>query len=297
MPFTASHIAAVLPLTRAPLVASALVIGSMTPDLPYFVPLPVGAPMTHSLLGVVSVDVLLGLAVFVVWHGLLVRPALAAAPASLRERLSADAVRRLRSRLASLRGLLVVSVSLAVGALTHVAWDAFTHEGAWGTERVAWLIASEGAFPGYKWAQYASGVVGALVVAIWLARWWRRTAGPAVEAGLRATPELPRTGAKQPAAVAGLPRTGAELPEAATRLSTRVAAGAWLAIGLAGVVAAAVASWAPLTVRGGPYLRDAAVVAVTHGIAFAGLMTVILAASWHCAAAFRRVDRRDVAPG
>ncbi|MEI5672079.1 MULTISPECIES: DUF4184 family protein [unclassified Nocardioides] len=37
MPFTLVHPAAVLPLVRTPLVPSALVLGSVAPDLPYFV--------------------------------------------------------------------------------------------------------------------------------------------------------------------------------------------------------------------------------------------------------------------
>ncbi|MDQ7908342.1 DUF4184 family protein [Phytohabitans sp. ZYX-F-186] len=41
MPFTGSHPAAVLPLVRWGLPPAALVIGSMVPDLPYYLPTPV----------------------------------------------------------------------------------------------------------------------------------------------------------------------------------------------------------------------------------------------------------------
>ncbi|MGH8296134.1 MAG: DUF4184 family protein, partial [Steroidobacteraceae bacterium] len=54
MPFTLAHPAAVLPLRRAPLLRTVpLIIGSMTPDVPYFLPwriakyIPQGA--THTL--------------------------------------------------------------------------------------------------------------------------------------------------------------------------------------------------------------------------------------------------------
>ena len=40
MPFTGSHPAVVLPLLRIGMPASALVIGSLTPDLPYYLPTP-----------------------------------------------------------------------------------------------------------------------------------------------------------------------------------------------------------------------------------------------------------------
>ena len=59
MPFTPSHAAAVLPFLRTPLPASALVIGSVAPDLPYY--LPVDLPWdTHTASAVVTVDLLLG---------------------------------------------------------------------------------------------------------------------------------------------------------------------------------------------------------------------------------------------
>lgn len=60
MPFTISHVVAVLPLTTGRagrvLVPGALVIGSLVPDLPYFVPPHLGTAWSHSALGPVTVD-------------------------------------------------------------------------------------------------------------------------------------------------------------------------------------------------------------------------------------------------
>jgi hypothetical protein len=64
VPFTPSHVAAVLPFARTPLVPSALVIGSMGPDLFYYVPLPIERSFTHSLTGVFTVDLVLGVVLF-----------------------------------------------------------------------------------------------------------------------------------------------------------------------------------------------------------------------------------------
>ena len=247
MPFTATHVAAVLPLARAPLVASALVIGSMAPDLPHFLPVLVGAAVTHSPGGVVSVDVALGLGVFLVWHGILSRPALASAPAALRGRVGAQATPGLRTRMSSPRRVLMVLVSLSVGAATHVVWDAFTHAGRWGTTLVPWLAREHGLFAGYTWAQYGSGVFGGLVVTLWLARWWRSTSSVPSAPGLR--------------------------PE--------VAAGAWLSVLLAGAAGAAAGSVGPLTSPGGPDLRAAFFSAVTLGPAVAGAAALLLAVIWH----------------
>src|SRR4051794_7249525 len=104
VPFTASHPAAVLPLVGTGLVPSALVIGSMVPDVPLFAPGPVSYAATHSPAGVVGLDVVIGLLAYVVWHAFLVAPAVALAPAEVRARLprrhgrpgtAAIAVRRL----------------------------------------------------------------------------------------------------------------------------------------------------------------------------------------------------------
>src|SRR3712207_369015 len=107
MPFTPSHAAAALPFLRTPLPASALVIRSMAPDLPLY--LPFEFPWaTHTARSVVSTDLLLGLVVWAVWHTLLAAPALACSPAGLRARLIGVPV-GLRARVTSLRRLAAVA--------------------------------------------------------------------------------------------------------------------------------------------------------------------------------------------
>lgn len=175
MPFTGSHPAAVVPLLRTGLVPSALVIGSMAPDLPYYVPVPVSWTSTHSALGVVGVDLVLGLLVFALWQLLLAPAAVGLAPAGLRDRLAPDLPVPARRHLRSARAAALVLVSLAVGAATHVVWDSLTHADRWGTDHIAWLAASHGPLPGYRWMQYGGGIVGVLVLAIVVARWWERT--------------------------------------------------------------------------------------------------------------------------
>ena len=173
MPFTPSHAAAVLPFLRSPLPASALVIGSLTPDLPFY--LPVEFPWaTHTALAVVTTDLLLGIAAWAVWHGLLAEPALAAAPLSLRGRIPGPAP-GLGARLASASRVGWTLVALAVGAATHVAWDVFTHPRRWGPEHIPLLAQNWGPLPGYRWLQYGTSVVGGAVLLVWFLHWWRRT--------------------------------------------------------------------------------------------------------------------------
>jgi hypothetical protein len=171
VPFTGSHPAAVLPLMRWGLVPSALVIGSMVPDLPYYLPVPVDAGTTHSPVGTLTVDIVLGGAAFLVWHAVLAPFLVAVSPAPVRSRLAATGSRR-RRRPTTVRGIVPTLASLAVGAATHTLWDAFTHAGRWGPRHIGWLAEQHAGLPGYQWSQYASGVVGAISIAVWLLRWW-----------------------------------------------------------------------------------------------------------------------------
>ena len=170
MPFTGSHPAAVLPFLRTGLPPSALVAGSLAPDVPFYLPATPGL-RTHTALAVVTTDVVLGALLWAVWHGLLARPALAWAPAALAARLPGAAPPGLRRRL---RTPARVAAALAVGAATHVLWDEFTHPGRWGAEHVPALARTWAGMPGHAWAQDASGAVGALVLTVWAVRRWRR---------------------------------------------------------------------------------------------------------------------------
>lgn len=181
MPFTGSHPVAVLPLLRTPLPASALVVGSIAPDVPFYLPLELPWD-THTALAVVTVDVLVGGLAWALWHALLAPAALSASPAGLRGRLAGVPL-GLRRRLRSARVLGVVLLALAVGAAIHVLWDEFTHPGRWGAEHVPVLAQAWGPITGVRWLDYAGGVVGGLALLVWLARWWRRT--PAVPAPAR----------------------------------------------------------------------------------------------------------------
>ncbi|WP_448641259.1 DUF4184 family protein [Geodermatophilus sp. URMC 63] len=241
MPFTGSHPAAVLPLLRTGLPASALVAGSLAPNLPFYLP---GRPdwPTHGLLGIVTVDVLLGAAAWALWHGLLAAPAHAAAPTGLRRRVPRPP--GLRTRLSSARAVAAVLAALSVGAATHVGWDEFTHEGRWGEQHVPVLAARFGTWLGHPWtgadvAQHLSSLAGAAVLAGWLVRWWRRSptrpgdlrgAAWAVWAGLLALGAVAgTTAAIRASGVLEAGFDGATAGGAAMALAAAVAAAAWRA--------------------------------------------------------------------
>src|SRR3954451_20463794 len=173
MPFTGSHPAAVIPLVGTPLPASALVIGSMAPDFPYYLPLTTDSWPTHTASGVVGLDLLLGTLGWLLWHAVLSPPALAYAPAAVRGRLGRVPA-GIGGRLAPSTLVLTV-VGLVVGSATHVGWDEFTHKGRFGPDHIHALARDWGPMAGWHWAQYASGVFGASVICWSLATRWRRT--------------------------------------------------------------------------------------------------------------------------
>ncbi|GGQ25465.1 DUF4184 family protein [Streptomyces roseolilacinus] len=176
MPFTLSHAAAVLPgmrrtgVARGPLVASALVTGSLSPDMTYYADSVVPGAMTfgnvtHGVWGVLTVDALTAALLTGVW--LMVRePLVALLPGRWRGRV--HTVLRGRPwrgrRPAALAAWFYVSA--VVGAATHVVWDLFTHADRWGVRVLPVLGEFVAGFPLYLYAQYGGSAV-ALAVLVW----------------------------------------------------------------------------------------------------------------------------------
>lgn len=156
----------------------------MAPDLPLFVNVGVQV-LDYGLLHDVralAVSTALALALFLVWR-IVLRPATRALlPRVIAQRLPSSwdgsAAATLRETFVGSRGALVTTAllvaSLALGVLTHIVWDAFTHEGRTGVNLLPILDEMWGPLLGYKWIQYGSGVGGMIVLAVWGALALRR---------------------------------------------------------------------------------------------------------------------------
>ncbi|MDK1472201.1 DUF4184 family protein [Streptomyces sp. 549] len=180
MPFTLSHAVAALPgirrdgRGRGPLLPSALVAGTLAPDAVYFADSLLPGAMrlgqvTHSAWGVVTVDVLAAAGLVAVW--LLVRGTVVALlpdRAQLRVWTLLGPGRWRGRPLLPLAGWFAVSAAL--GALTHVVWDLFTHAGRWGVRTVPFLDGTVAGVPAYSVAQYGSSAVALAVLGPWLLR-------------------------------------------------------------------------------------------------------------------------------
>jgi hypothetical protein len=193
VPFTLSHAAAVLPgirrdgTGRGPLLASALVAGSFAPDLTYYAASAVPGGMafgsvTHSLPGILTVDVLCTAVLVRLW-------------AAVRAPLAALLPRRWQGRVhgllrgtpwgpltPSLAGRFVLSAVL--GSLTHVGWDLFTHPGRLGMEILPALGTVYAGLPLYTYAQYGTSALAALGLLWFLVTALRRRPADGVPDGV-----------------------------------------------------------------------------------------------------------------
>lgn len=175
MPYPFAHPAAILPLAR-PLgrfaAPSALVIGSMIPDFWYFLPL-LKREDSHDLAGLVTFCLPAGLLAYVVFHLLLKQPLLALLPEPVAARLAPFAFPALpRARWPA------VLVSLLAGALTHLAWDALTHDSY--------------EVNGFQVVQHASTLLGTGILAWWIWQRLRRSPAHALPPALTLSPAARR---------------------------------------------------------------------------------------------------------
>jgi hypothetical protein len=179
VPFTLSHPAAVLLLRGrrlgrvvGVLALPALVAGSMAPDVPYYAPLPpTTRQWTHSWVGAFTVDV--GLAVLLLAVGVFVAAPVASLLVPRARELVGDWTASAWPSARSVRAVGVWYLALAVGALSHVLWDAFTH----GEGQVVQLVPSlRQVVAGqalYEWLQILSSVVGGAIVVLVVVRVYR----------------------------------------------------------------------------------------------------------------------------
>ena len=172
VPFTPTHVLAVTPLwpLRDRLPFAALAIGAMVPDVGLFFPI-IDYAQGHSPAGLFTACLPIGAAIFLLFDTVMRRPLAALLPMWFQKRLDVapriPTTQRPATHLAYYAGLIVAVV---FGAFTHQCWDAFTHQGRWGTELVPALnetVAIGGrAIPRFKVLQYGCTLAGLPLLAI-----------------------------------------------------------------------------------------------------------------------------------
>lgn len=166
MPFTLSHPAAVLPFRRYGEL-SALVIGSLSPDFLYFIPGLAKNNFGHTWAGLLLFCMPAGWISFYLFQHFLKEPLIALTPDSIQRRLYPGP---------SPASGLAISLSLFIGACSHIVWDEFTHDGTWANRHWSFLrrqifFGERYDLRGFALLQDLSTVLGLGVVLWFILRW------------------------------------------------------------------------------------------------------------------------------
>lgn len=180
MPWTFAHAAAavwVRRLSGASLPLSGLVVGNLSPDFGYYVGAFGVATHAHTLRG--TVEVCVPSACVVLWMVLRLRGVLVA-PVPQPHRRAWEGLPS--PSLGSLADIARMLAAVWVGALTHVAWDSFTHASGAMVSLIAPLRHALFEVPGRRFAtynilQHLGTLVGIAVIGLAYGRWLARSVG------------------------------------------------------------------------------------------------------------------------
>ena len=170
MPFTFSHPAIILPLTYLPrkwFSLTGLVIGSLTPDFEYFLRMRIKSNYSHTIDGLFWFDLPLGLLLTFIFHNIVRDSLFDNLPPFLKSRFSTfkqlDWNRHIK------QNWIVVTISIVIGAASHIFWDSFTHDHGYFVQTIPVLQNSVDflgrQIPILKIWQHSSTLLGGLVIA------------------------------------------------------------------------------------------------------------------------------------
>ncbi|MCL2520596.1 MAG: DUF4184 family protein [Spirochaetaceae bacterium] len=168
MPFTFAHPIIILPFKKYfpnYFSLTALVIGSLMPDFEYFMRMQLRSAYSHSLLGLFTFNLPVGLAFCFIFHNIIRNDLFANLPL-LRSRLTIYNTFNFNNYF--IKTPVIVVTSLLIGATSHILWDNFTHISGFFVERISFLqsfISIVGiTLPVYKILQYSGGLMGMLIL-------------------------------------------------------------------------------------------------------------------------------------
>ena len=164
MPFTLSHPAAVMFLRRTRLPLSALIIGSMTPDLNYFIM--EQHEIGHTIAGLFIFCLPAGIVMYLLFHYFLKYPLLELLPDEHSAFLNTYVK---RPHLNSFKKFFQFLIAILLGAATHLMWDSFTHHNGWVVTHVSWMniVVVDTEFKSlqlYRIFQHLSTIAGAAII-------------------------------------------------------------------------------------------------------------------------------------
>ncbi|MHA6482922.1 DUF4184 family protein [Paenibacillus sp. strain BS8-2] len=168
MPFTFAHplYAAPLKLAKPGLFSlTGLILGSMSPDFEYFMALEPRETIGHSLEGLFRIAFPFSVTLALIFHFMIKEPLAACLPSAF-GRMDARAkelINRYEWRMRTVKDLLLFLLSVAIGFVSHVFVDAFTHRSGYFAARIGLLQEELLGFPVYKLLQHGSSLLGLAV--------------------------------------------------------------------------------------------------------------------------------------
>jgi hypothetical protein len=163
MPFTLAHPAILLPFFKnKKLSATALIIGSMSPDFEYFFRMKMQSEISHTFLGIFLIDFPLGFIVIFAFHEIIKRPFIENAPLFIQKRLgvlkNSNWINYFKNN------FLIVVGSFFLGAVSHIFWDSMTHWDGYLVQRIPVFNLEIYLIPLYKIAQHLSSIIGLICI-------------------------------------------------------------------------------------------------------------------------------------
>ena len=174
MPFTPAHSAIVLPFLRMKperVSATALVIGSLSPDFEYFFKMSVSGQHSHTLLGILYFDIPVTIGLCFLFHLVVKQNLINNLPAFFQDRFQPLLELDFKVHFKKYYGAVIISA--AVGSFSHIFWDAFTHNDGFFAQRIELykqvVIPFDGVrYPLFYGLQQISTFVGLTIVSIYI---------------------------------------------------------------------------------------------------------------------------------
>lgn len=170
MPFTLAHPGAVVFMKSKYLNLNALVLGSMAPDFMYFILFSPNSPFGHTLLGAIILNIPLCFLLNFIYDKYLKEGFILNLP-SIISKNYAFLIEK-RHNVTGFRETVIFAYSSLLGMMTHVFWDAFTHEQGYFVMKLNFLMNSINVLGHqiyvYKIAQHGSTLLGFAIILTFL---------------------------------------------------------------------------------------------------------------------------------
>ncbi len=167
MPFTFSHPAIILPFFKnEKLSITGLVIGSMSPDFEYFIRMGMQSKVSHTFLGILLVDLPLGILGSLLFHEIIKRPLIENLPTAFQKRLYV--LKESKWIDYSKNNIILVLISFLIGIISHILWDSLTHKTGYFVREIFLLNNKIYTVPFYKIMQHASSLIGMIFILFFL---------------------------------------------------------------------------------------------------------------------------------